>query len=99
MISAALRDQNSSAIDYMHARYGSPLTGRMLSVDPVGGNPGSPQTWNRYSYVGNNPMVRTDPDGRAWNLAVGAAIGGGVEYLTQVVVNMESGTTGRKPPQ
>jgi RHS repeat-associated protein len=54
-------------LDYMHARYGSPMTGRFLSVDPVLGEPGDPQSWNRYAYVVGNPMRYTDPLGLAVN--------------------------------
>ena len=52
-------------LDYMHARYYSPHLGRFLSVDPVGGEIGSSQSWNRYSYVRNNPMNMVDPTGEA----------------------------------
>jgi RHS repeat-associated protein len=51
-------------LDYMHARYYSSSMGRFLSVDPVLGDASAPQSWNRYSYVRNNPINRTDPDGR-----------------------------------
>lgn len=40
--------------------------GRWISPDPAGlgaVNPGSPQTWNRYAYVGNNPLALIDPLG------------------------------------
>lgn len=50
--------------DYMHARYYSPNLGRFVSVDPVGVSMGSSQSWNRYSYVLNNPLKLVDPDGR-----------------------------------
>ena len=50
-------------LDYMHARFHSPLTGRMLSVDPAGGDASRPQSWNRYAYVMGNPMNFTDPSG------------------------------------
>ncbi len=49
----------------MHARYYSPNLGRFVSVDPVGGTIGSSQSWNRYSYVDNNPIAVVDPDGEA----------------------------------
>lgn len=54
-------------LDYMHARYYSSATGRFLSVDPTWASAdlGKPQSWNRYSYVQNNPINRIDPDGRA----------------------------------
>ncbi len=53
--------------DYMHARYYDPNLGRFLSVDPVLDVKRAmrePQSWNRYSYVVNNPINRIDPDGR-----------------------------------
>ncbi|MCU1231255.1 MAG: hypothetical protein JWO97_4139 [Acidobacteria bacterium] len=52
-------------LDYMHARYYDPNAGRFLSVDPELGSaiPERPQTWNRYSYVANNPVNALDPTG------------------------------------
>ncbi len=50
-------------LDYMHARHYSLITGRFLSFDPIGGNPRAPQTWNRYSYVMNRPLMYIDPQG------------------------------------
>ncbi|HEX8411725.1 MAG TPA: RHS repeat-associated core domain-containing protein [Thermoanaerobaculia bacterium] len=55
------------SLDYMHARYYSPNLGRFLSADPVLDIKEAlhePQLWNRYSYVTNNPLKFTDPDGR-----------------------------------
>jgi RHS repeat-associated protein len=57
--------EDGHAVDYMHARYYSPTAGRFLSVDPVLGKLNQPQSWNRYAYVMNNPMNRTDPTGLA----------------------------------
>jgi len=51
--------------DYMHARYYSNQLGRFLSVDPAQGEVGSSQSWNRYSYVQNNPLNLLDPTGEA----------------------------------
>ena len=53
-------------LDYMHARSYRPVQGRFLSVDPTweSADAGRPQSWNRYSYVTNNPIVLTDPGGR-----------------------------------
>ncbi|MEO8197599.1 MAG: RHS repeat-associated core domain-containing protein [Thermoanaerobaculia bacterium] len=59
-------------LDYMHARYRSPLTSRFLSTDPVLGTPSSPQSWNRYAYVQGNPLKFTDPTGKCvWDICVG----------------------------
>jgi RHS repeat-associated protein len=47
------------------ARFYSTVTGRFVSVDPIGGSPGGdPQAWNPYSYVRNNPVRYTDPTGK-----------------------------------
>src|ERR1043166_5252285 len=35
----------------------------MTSADPVVGDPVNGKTWNRYSYVWNNPLAYTDPTG------------------------------------
>lgn len=50
-------------LDYMHARFSSPLTGRFTSVDPLGGKPEVPQSWNRYAYALGNPLKYVDPSG------------------------------------
>jgi RHS repeat-associated protein len=59
-------ERDHPSLDYMHARYYSPTIGRFLSVDPTweSADLGKPQTWNRYTYVVNNPVNLTDPDGR-----------------------------------
>jgi len=55
-----------SGLDYMMARYYSAASGRFMSVDPGGDTDLlDPQSWNRYTYVRNNPIGRRDPDGRA----------------------------------
>ncbi len=60
----------SSELDYMHARYYSSHLGRFLSVDPVGGEVGLSQSWNRYSYVLNNPAAFVDPSGEEVKLVM-----------------------------
>ncbi|MCG8554617.1 MAG: hypothetical protein MJD61_04910, partial [Proteobacteria bacterium] len=37
--------------------------GRFLTPDPFVPEPGNSQSWNRYSYVGNNPLNWVDPSG------------------------------------
>src|SRR5437867_12691611 len=47
----------------MVARYYEAPLGRFLGVDPAEGVPRDPQSWNRYSYAGNNPLMFIDPTG------------------------------------
>jgi len=57
-----------SGLDYMLARYYSAGVGRFSSVDSAGASVHlmNPQTWNRYSYVLNSPLILTDPTGEVW---------------------------------
>ncbi len=48
---------------HMNGRVYDPVLGRFLSPDPVVQSPTNSQSWNRYSYVSNNPMKYTDPTG------------------------------------
>jgi RHS repeat-associated protein len=51
----------SDALDYMHARYYSGAMGRFLSPDRGRDwNIHEPQSWNLYTYVGNNPLRYVD---------------------------------------
>ena len=48
---------------HMNGRVYDPVAGRMLQADPVVQDPMGSQSYNRYSYVLNNPLVYTDPSG------------------------------------
>ena len=48
---------------HMNGRVYDPRPGRFLSPDPIVGDPTSSQSWNLYSYVGNNPLSYVDPTG------------------------------------
>jgi len=48
---------------HMNGRVYDPIIGRFLSADPYILHPGSTQSFNRYSYVRNNPLSATDPSG------------------------------------
>lgn len=47
----------------MNGRVYDPEIGRFLSADPFVQFPQSTQGYNRYTYVGNNPLSYTDPSG------------------------------------
>ena len=44
--------------DHMNGRIYDPLLGRFLSADLVVQAPANLQSYNRYSYVMNNPLTR-----------------------------------------
>jgi RHS repeat-associated protein len=54
-----------TGLDYAMNRYYTSQWGRFLSPDPPAAAPnwGSPQTWNRYSYVVGDPINGNDPFG------------------------------------
>ncbi|MGB8981265.1 MAG: RHS repeat-associated core domain-containing protein [Anaerolineales bacterium] len=53
-------------MDY-NARFYSPSLGRFIQPDNVIPGAGNPQSFNRFSYVINNPLRYTDPTGHAWD--------------------------------
>ena len=48
---------------HMNGRIFDPVLARYLSADPIVQDSGDSQTYNRYSYCGNNPLNATDPSG------------------------------------
>ncbi|MGI8544185.1 MAG: RHS repeat domain-containing protein [Aridibacter sp.] len=58
------RDEETD-LDFAQARMYSSQLGRFTAVDPllVSGNSANPQTFNRYAYVMNSPLLFTDPTG------------------------------------
>ena len=86
----------------MNGRIYDPILGRMLSPDKYIQDPLSSQSYNRYSYVWNNPLRYTDPSGdfvvvgMAIGAVVGAYIGGSVANNTINIAQWEwDGNTAR----
>jgi RHS repeat-associated protein len=54
-----------TGLDFAEARYYNNQHGRFTAVDPLlaSGKSANPQTFNRYVYVLNNPLIFTDPSG------------------------------------
>jgi RHS repeat-associated protein len=48
---------------HMNGRIYDPLLGRFMQADPIIDEPFNLQSYNRYAYVGNNPLAFTDPTG------------------------------------
>lgn len=67
----------------MNGRLYDPAIGRMLSPDNYIQSPFNTQSYNRYSYVWNNPLKYTDPSGEFVFLAAigGAIVSGGFNIL------------------
>ncbi len=59
------REDASIGLYFYHARYYDPAVGRFISADTIVPQPGNPQSLNRYSYVGNQPLIYIDPTGHA----------------------------------
>jgi RHS repeat-associated protein len=70
---------------HMKGRIEDAVIGRFMSPDPRGTIRGNTQSWNRYSYVNNNPLTYTDPTGfcgeatftRELKVGEGVCLGGG----------------------
>lgn len=60
----------------MNARMYDPLLGRMCAPDNLLHPQYGTQGFNRYSYVVNNPLKYTDPEGEWIHIVIGAVVGG-----------------------
>ena len=56
-------DEGGMGLVHMNGRIYDPLVGRVLSADPLVSHPTDSQSFNRYSYVWNNPLKYVDPSG------------------------------------
>jgi RHS repeat-associated protein len=64
-VSGTLTNTSPGLYDFPYREY-DPAQGRWISPDPAGSaavDPTNPQSWNRYSYVMNNPLANIDPTG------------------------------------
>ena len=69
-------DRDLGFID-MRGRLYDPLASRFVSADPITQEPDWSQGLNRYAYVFNDPVNRTDPSGFFVGGLVGAIVGAG----------------------
>jgi len=51
---------------HLNGRVYDPFLARFTSADTITESPYSTQGWNRYSYVGNDPLAYTDPSGHCF---------------------------------
>jgi RHS repeat-associated protein len=57
------QQQDDFGLIHMNGRVYDPGLARFISADPFVQAPGNTQSFNRYSYVFNNPLAHTDPSG------------------------------------
>ncbi|HAB39972.1 MAG TPA: hypothetical protein DCE52_18565 [Rhodobacteraceae bacterium] len=78
-------------INYFGARWYDPQLGRFLARDPVGFQNGNVHSFNRYTYVNNNPYKYIDPDGEFAQLIWGGIGGAAFDAALQGIA-IASGT-------
>jgi RHS repeat-associated protein len=72
---------------HLNGRVYDPILARFTSADPTVTDPLNPQGWNRYSYVGNDPLTFTDPNGYGFFDDFFGAIGNFFSDVFNVVSN------------
>lgn len=83
---------------HMNGRIYDPLLGRFLSADVLIQHPASLQSYNRYSYVLNNPLTLTDPSGWADDSSDGGFMDAAVAYLKSVFIPDSHASPGNGEP-
>ena len=60
--------ESGTGLAFYNARYYDPALGRFTQPDTIIPNASNGQSFNRYTYVGNNPVRYTDPTGRCFDV-------------------------------
>ena len=78
----------------MNGRVYDPFTSGFLSVDNYVQSPGYTQSFNRYAYCLNNPLVYVDPSGEKWwHWAIADVLSGGLLSSTALMTAEVASTT------
>jgi len=77
-------------IIHMNGRIYDPMLKQFLSPDNFIQDPENSQSYNRYGYAWNNPLLYTDPSGEIFQIGIGLAIGigaaiGALSYTIQAI--------------
>lgn len=77
---------NETQLDFAEARMYENRYGRFTAVDPLlaSGKSGNPQTFNRFVYVNNSPLIHTDPTGLQTGMPA-------IDYVVTTVINSLTG--------
>ena len=86
---AGQRLDDSTGLYFYNSRYYDPELGRFISADSIVPDFSDPQSFNRYSYVRNNPVAYVDPSGNFFQFifAAIAAIASFTATVTTAVVS------------
>src|SRR6185312_16126028 len=65
---ATYQQDSFTTLHYAQQRYYASAYGRFTIADRMNASAsgGNPQSWNRYAYVGGDPINRSDPRGTCW---------------------------------
>ena len=73
---------------YLQSRYYDPEIGRFINADSYASTDATGLlSTNMFAYCENDPVNKSDPSGEFWNIVVGAALGAGMEVLTQLATD------------
>jgi len=80
---------NDVGLVYYQSRYYDPVLGRFLQPDRYIPRPEDPQTLNRYTYVGNNPVTFVDPTGHWFGIddLIAAGVGFAVGFTVALIAS------------
>ena len=73
---------------HLNGRVYDPLLARFTSADTITESPYSTQGWNRYSYVGNDPLAYTDPSGHCFLGCFWQHLGNVVRAIVQIGITV-----------
>ncbi|MEM7803235.1 MAG: RHS repeat-associated core domain-containing protein [Chloroflexota bacterium] len=95
------RENREIGLTYMNARYYVPGIGRFASADTIVPDLKDPQSYNRYSYVQNSPVLFNDPTGHCaesgddscWSEAERLSLQSGIDlkYFSRLSFNQLTG--------
>jgi RHS repeat-associated protein len=65
------RYDTETGVYYLQSRYYNPDWGRLINADAYIGTPGELLSCNMFTYCGNNPVNRDDPNGEFFGALIG----------------------------